>query len=353
MSRRLPVAAQRLDDPSRREFLGRVGGAGVLLAAGGASLLGGAPRAARAGVIPSAGPLNHLIELEGKFAGVAHAIEGGVLDVQVATLRPQESTSGWPTKHIANIGCAPLAVRFGAGMTQGWYEWIRASAIPNSRPINGAITTFDAAFQPMQRINFTQAFLTELSLPSLDSSVPTTGLMTAKLACDSCLPESPAPSGTISAPAPASGKPWWQGRFRLSIMGVETSTQAAVSVNPPVFSCAVVTEEIGLSRAPTKHAARAEVSNLEFLVPLSAAGPLFAWYDTFVLRGQNQQKDERQGVLEFFSDDRKTLLAALAYQNIGIQRLELVSAQASSPASLAKVSCYVESMSFSLNKLSF
>ena len=75
---------------------------------------------------------------------------------------------------------------------------------------------------------------------------------------------------------------------------------------------------------------------------------MYAWFDDFVVKGNNSAAKERPGVLEFLSTDMKTTVAAVQFYSLGVFRISSDPAPANSEkARLTKVEMYCQRITFS------
>ena len=85
------------------------------------------------------------------------------------------------------------------------------------------------------------------------------------------------------------------------------------------------------------------------LVPVAAAEPFFEWADDFIIKGNNGQKYEKSGSIDFLTLDLKTVLATLTFSNLGIFRCAPEKAEAGVESiRRVKAEMYCESMTFSM-----
>ena len=81
-------------------------------------------------------------------------------------------------------------------------------------------------------------------------------------------------------------------------------------------------DDVGEERIAVKEPTRIEFPNLRVTLAASGADTWTAWFDDFVVKGNNDQGKERNGKLTFLSADLKTPLGVVSFFNLGIFRLE-------------------------------
>lgn len=82
-----------------------------------------------------------------------------------------------------------------------------------------------------------------------------------------------------------------------------------------------VTENVGGSRDYQKEPGKLEFPNLKLTLAETSASSWNAWFDSFVIQGNNGEESERYGSLEFLAADGKEVFAHVYFYNIGIYRL--------------------------------
>src|SRR4051794_18146050 len=152
---------------SRRGFMaGAAGLTGVVLS--------GAlrPTAARAAANPFAGrvitnPGYAFLELNGTIVGSVRSFSGGdpYGDVVEEDPDPQDGTI---RKHIAGVKYDPITLECALGMAPAFYDWVTAFVGGPETSMSGNIIITDANLHEKSRLEFVDAFITEVEFPTLD-----------------------------------------------------------------------------------------------------------------------------------------------------------------------------------------
>lgn len=262
---------------------------------------------------PAAGKF--ALELDGKAAGLLPAVQGGnvVADVREFT----SGTDGIPQKMLGDLRYEEITMMVGLGMDAALWEWVGHMVGRKPVPMDGAILFADANSNLVRRMEFKKAWLSEVTLPTLDAASKDTGLMTIKLRPESTVLK-PA-TGQLPNPSLAKQKAWLVSNFRL---------QVGSSPCERVSKIEALTIKQGITeyRDGTDGSVRLLPGKLEFpnlVATFSAvdAGAWQAFFDDFVLAGNNGPADELGGSLELLAPDLKTVLATLEFFHLGIFRL--------------------------------
>jgi hypothetical protein len=332
-------------DPSRRQFFHTAGiAAGGLYALAAPSLAGPWVAGAEAATDKRAYMSGRFgLELDNAFCGLISAFQGGNLVAEVVTTR---QGPGFPTKRLGPVKVEPITIEVGLEMTKPVYEWISKTLNLENARKNGAIVELDPTFKEIGRRTFTNAFISEIEFPALDAS---SGKTPANITL-TIVPEQVKLEGGTGkqAPAPKGQKALLGSNFRLNIQGLEQATQRAVKIEAFGFKQSIVVQQGGQSRTAEKSSTQADFTNLAVLVPESSAGPMYGWFDDFVIKGNNTAAKERPGVLEFLSVDMKTAIAAVQLYGLGVFKISSDPGPSNTEkVRLAKVEMYCQRMTFS------
>lgn len=331
--------------PSRRQFFQTAGiAAGGLYALAAPSLAGPWVAQAEAAVDKRSYVVGRFgLELDGAFCGLISAFQGGNIVAEVITTRQGQ---GFPTKHLGPLKVEPITIEVGLEMTKPLYEWMsRTLNLENARK-NGAIIEMDQSFKEVGRRSFTNAFISEIEFPACDASSKTPANITVTIA-----PETLKLEGGSGKQAPSGGaktqKSILASNYRFNIQGLEQATQRATKIEAFGFKQSIVAQQGGQSRVSSeKSSGQPEFTNLVVLVSEASAGPMYAWFDDFVIKGNNSAAKERPGVLEFLSGDMKNSIANVQFSGLGVFKISSDSSAGAERQRLTKVEMYCQRMTF-------
>jgi hypothetical protein len=246
----------------------------------------------------SAAYFNNTLELDNLPCGPLRKIEGGNAFADVVPDAPDPS--GIVRKNLGSVKYEDLVLVMGAEMWAGVYAWISDMFARQDQPKNGAIVLPDSA-QSASRVEFTNAFISEVTFPALDDQSKDPLSLTLKLS----------PEYTRSAKgsvAPAGPKPnaWSAQNFQLQIDGLDGRTVSRIEA---------LTVKRTLARKPTI----LDIGNLAFVVDETGADALIAWHENMVIKGNSEQK--KNGTLRYVSGNSQDALFTLTFGNLGIFKL--------------------------------
>jgi hypothetical protein len=124
---------------------------------------------------------------------------GALKSMSSSTLTPPPTPTGSKPaldgKHAVLNG--ELELQFGLGMRAELFDWIGASLKQPSKPRSGTVVNYDSSFNATAQTEFSNAVLTELTIPALDGASRAAGFFTLKLAAN--VHTSAPPAGKSSA----------------------------------------------------------------------------------------------------------------------------------------------------------
>ena len=183
---------------------------------------------------------------------------------------------------------------------------------------NGAVLMLDFDFKERSRMTFQQALITEIIFPALDGASKDAAKMTIKIAPESTRLMGSAPSATgIAKPDLSKTKAWHTSNFRLRIQGLEDACTRINKIESLVVKQLIQNVSSAEKRTQLLPGPL-EFSNLVITLPEADAGPIYAWYDDFVIKGNQGDAKERQGVLELLDPTLKEVLLTVTLHHLGI-----------------------------------
>lgn len=118
------------------------------------------------------------LELDGTIVGSVRSFEGGNAVAQVVTesLGPGERRK----KHIADVAFQNVVIECGLAMKPAFYFWINDTLFGDTSGREGALIVTDGDRNVKRRIEFTDALITEVTFPTLDTASPAPAFMTVR-----------------------------------------------------------------------------------------------------------------------------------------------------------------------------
>ena len=284
------------------------------------------------------------LELEGEFAGFLDSVEGGEVFAEVA--EEPAAPDGVIPKHLAAVKYEPIRIKFGAGMTEAFYQWIARLLARSDKPMDGAILFLDINFKEDRRLEWTRGRITEVTFPAFDASSKDTVVLTVVIAPESTSMVSSQSARTVQGALKTSRRHLWRAsNFRFELSGLEAASKRVKKIDS--FTVKMAAESEPEAGAPPQASTRLLVPNVLFTVPMRDAQPYFDWVEDFIVRGNNGQGAERSGALALLDTNLKDEQFRLTLGNVGIVRARTQRADASSEVvATIEVELYCESMRF-------
>ena len=331
--------------PSRRQFFRKAGlAAGGLYALAGPSIL----RPWVSGAEAATDKRSYIggrfgLEIDNTYCGAINQFEGGNFTADVVLEGP--GTDRIRRKHLGTPRIEPITVETGLDMGKPWYDWIARTMNGEVVRKSGAVIEMDFNFKEIGRRTFTNALISEIEFPTLDAAAKDPGKMTV-----SFVPEQlQLVAGSGKQYTPSGGKKnWLASNFRLNIKGLEAATQRASKIAAFTVKQQVNVGPPGASKFSQVAPGPLDFPNLAVSVPEASSGPLYAWLDDFLVKGNNGPGKDLPGVLEFLAPDQKPL-AALQLAGLGIFKLSTEGSSGADKVRQVKAEILCQKMTFTVN----
>lgn len=169
---------------------------------------------------------------------------------------------------------------------------------------DGAVVTSDGR-NDIRRLEFTNAFLTQVGVPALDVAVQAAGTFDLTLAPDRTrefVPNTRTP-GTFGAKP----KAWSTSAFRVTVGTLPTSHVSTVGAMT--------------FKRPTQMPGALQLPNLAITFADADATPWVQWYTDFVVNGHSGDVNKKTATIELLSSDLTATLATFTFTSCGISAL--------------------------------
>ena len=263
--------------------------------------------------------LQYRLELEGVSVGSLSSVDGGdaIGDVVVEKVGQDRIVH----KHLGGVRYEDISITCGADMANGFYDWLQQTFSGRYDRKNGVIVVYDFNGHEVSRLSFFNALVSEIGFPALDASSEDAAKLTIKISPE--YTRTDAGSSQVQGAVSKGAKGWVARNFRLAIDGVEYAR--ANRVEAITVSRSIVSSAVGEVRDYEKEPTYLLVPDLTVtLADLStdpAATALHKWFASFVVGGNNDQSQEKNGTLEYLSSDLRTVFFTLDLRQLGIYRL--------------------------------
>ena len=328
----------------RRSFLKSTGIAFASLAAGAADgQLTQQPTITRL-QRPTAAAGRYLLELDGAAAGWLNSVEGGSAVGQVVTSKAGADLI--EKKHLGGVRYEEVTLQHGAEMSAAYYNWLKATLSRNYMRKNGAIVAVDFNGREVSRTSFFNALISEVGFPTLDASSRDAAKMTVKFAPESTRMTA-GTGATVKVSPVKSQKMWLPSNFRIKIDGLENACARVNKIEALAIKQKSVESTIGEARDYLKEPGKIEYPNLTITMSEAFAQDFYKWHDSFVIKGNAGDDQEKGGTLEFLSPTLQDVYFTLTFRHLGILKVSPEKAEAGAESiRRVKAEMYCEQMVF-------
>ncbi len=254
---------------------------------------------------------NFSLELDGKPCGFLKSVDGGGIKADVIS-EPVGAT-GFPAKQIGPPIYEELAIQLGLDLEPAVYDWIAATWSQKFARKDGSVVSSDASRKARSAREFSEALVTETTIPALDASSKDPAFMTIKFAPE--VTRSVKATGTIPAPKNAAQKKWLPANFRLELDGLDCSKVSKIDAFTVKVTSAF--RQIGDERLSKREPGMVDFPNLSVTIAESGAQTWIDWFEEFVVKGKSDSSNEKSGAIVFLSSNRKDELGRVTLHNVG------------------------------------
>ncbi|HET6610718.1 MAG TPA: hypothetical protein VFG83_01960 [Kofleriaceae bacterium] len=277
-----------------------------------------------------------------EFLGYVKSVSGGNIKAEVAV--HQLGPDNVQKKHIIGVNHEAFKIDVGMGMSKGFYEWIRQSFDRSHMAKSGELVACDFDYKAQSVREFTDALITEVTIPALDGSSKDPAYMSVTFEPERIRyrkGDGNQISGTV---APAT-KLWQCANFRFELGDLPCSRIA--KIDSFTWKQGVTKDQVGQFREATKHPTKVEVPNLKLTGSMADVEKWQEWHRTFVIEGKCAEGDELTGAITFLGPDMEQELARIEISHVGIISLQQAQQEANSEKiAQFEVELYVEEMKF-------
>jgi hypothetical protein len=280
------------------------------------------------------------LSLGGGPAGFINGLNGGSAFGVVVVEPP--GPDHLSKKHLAQVGYEDVVVELGLSISASMNAWIKSVFAGQQLPKNGSIYTLNKNGAVVEELKFFSALITEVGFPVLDASVRTAAFMTLRIKAEAVRTVQ---GGVLPAPAPGKArKPWLASNFRFKLGQLPAARVSKIEV----FSLKqnLAASVAGGQREQFVEPSTVDVPNLRVTLANADAPSWRAWFEEFVVQGNNADDRELAGLITWLAPDLRTELGTLTLNHTGIFRFSPERAMAGGAKSQRVVAdLYCETMS--------
>jgi len=282
------------------------------------------------------------LELDGAIAGYIKSVSGGNMKGNVAV--HQLGPDNVQKKHLATVECEPITCEVGMGMTKGFWEWIEASFLKKHEWRSGEIVAANFDYEAQSARVFTDAHISEITIPALDGSSKEPAYMTIKFDPERIRFQK-RNGEKLDSKIANKTKKWLCCNWRFELGDLPCKRLA--KIDSFTWKQAIIKDEVGMFREATKHPAKVEVPNLKLTISMADIEAWRTWHETFVIDGKCADTDELTGSITFLGPDLNEVLATIELDHVGIISMQEAKKEANKEeVARFEVELYVEAMRF-------
>jgi hypothetical protein len=285
----------------------------------------------------------YFLILDGNPCGLPKTVEGGAITAELIQEPP--APNAFIKKHVGPPKYEDFRIYVGFDMTDKVYDWIARSWSLTAPRVNGSLTALDRKWQPVSERQFSNAILTETTIPTLDGGYGVPTYLSLKFAPAQIRAGQPARQVNASQYTADPQKWWLSSDFKLEIAGLDCT--GVRRIESFTVRLAGVSDNPGDARGSDQQPPRLQFPNLKITLSQRTAPSWLAWHDSLILQGRNDETCEKSGTLTFLARDHQKVLARIKLYNMGILRAELETGVVSAnQANVVHAELYVERMEF-------
>jgi len=247
------------------------------------------------------------LELESKAIGTMQSVEGGYAkaDVVSMNLGPDD----YPLKHVSNVRFEPITVR---GDINSLAD-LAKKAFDKPVQVNGRVITMGMTGKSVGALEFYNAFPTKVTISDLDGASKESCYIEVTLT-----PERTrrVEGGAAEARFASKQERCMRSSFTVKIPGMVTN--GVSKVENLSLTRAVTQDNVGDQRIATKSPAKPSIPNVVLTVSEATAKDFWAWYDSFLIKGDNGQEKERTIEVQLMGPDMKSSVLTLQGTGVGM-----------------------------------
>ena len=293
-------------------------------------------------------------------------VEGGLISAQ--TVEEPVGQFNIRGRHLATREIEPISIEFGMAGSK-WVVDLVDKFISNRthHRLNGEVVHADANMKAQYRYEFSNAVITEMTLPKLDAQGKETLLVKVKLQPQDV--KFQLGDGRKLDPDPASGsqKLWHTSNFRLSFDN-GCDAKAVTAIEAMTVKIGHKAMQQGNQFRPDIVPTKVDMPKLSITMPLLKAGSFIKWYQNSVgnqLESGTPDADtlgikkgsggyETSGSIEYLDATLKKVLYTVDLYGIGMEKFTIPKSEANAAGNkLAKFDFYVTDVKVKSNGAGF
>ena len=259
---------------------------------------------------------NYFFYLQGVKCGFLKSVDGGGVSAEV--IKEPSGSTYYVKKHIGGPVYEDFEVAVGFSMKKDVFQWIEESWKMNYSRKDGSIAACDYKLEAQSEHEFFHALITETTIPACDGGpAKDPSYITVKFAPE--YTRFKKASGKLDPTTKSQQKIWMPNNFKLEIDGLDCTR--VNRIEPFTVKQTTVKDDLGDGRDYAQEPGKLEFPNLKISLSDVTSHSWREWHESFVIKGNNGETDEKKGKLTFLTPNRQGELGSITFHNLGIFKL--------------------------------
>jgi hypothetical protein len=242
------------------------------------------------------------------------SVEGGY--PKLNTIEEQVGSDNLFIKHASTVEIDPISIEMGMQTGTEVIEWLQASWRKDFSRKSGMITHANFNKKALVEHHFRDALITEAAFPTLDASAKEGAFLRFKIQPEAVELKA-ASAHTVQQNVSPKQKMWLPNSFSFKLDGLDVSKVA--KIEGFTVKQGVKALYVGGQRFPQYEPTKITFPDLSVHISQIYAGSIMDWYQSFVMHGRRDPKEEKSGAIEFLAPDHKTVIYRIKLSNVGIK----------------------------------
>jgi phage tail-like protein len=287
------------------------------------------------------------LEIDGTPVGVLNSVDGGALKSE--PIGQQIGAEGLVTRYPGRQKFDEITITAGTSMAPAFWKWIKASIDNNYQRRNGAIVACDFDGYERARRTFSDALISEIQFPALDSTAKSPAFIQVKFQAE-MMTYTNGGGGQKTSPETTLTKQklWVPANFQVTLENMDKETTRYISkIDPVIIKQNIIQNPIGYEKYSRLEVGRIEQPSLSMYVAETYAKPFYTWWDKFVAQMEHADSNETTGSIVCLASDCSTQLMTLSFAGLGITGITFDKHEGGAEAVRnIKIDMYCETMDF-------
>ena len=237
--------------------------------------------------------------------GLFRSIEGGNVKADVMTYQSGPIYDRW--RQLGKPKFEDIKLQVGMAMSEPFYKWIEKFFLGNPDRKNGSIVAADFYYKERARREFTNALISEITMPKLDGADKSAAFMGIGLAVEGMVFKPGDGQKIVQFKGWESQKLWTACNFRFRLDGFEDACKRVTKVDGFTVKMNVLEYHGGGHRAPIKTPSPIDFPNLTFYLPEADAQPFFNHAQKRIIANKAEQPGRLTGQISTYDNELKDL----------------------------------------------